>query len=82
MCLAVPMRIVERDEVHGIAEALGVRRRVSLMLVPEVKVGDHVLVHAGFAIGVVDEHEAEETLDLFKEYLKMQDGSGPEETEG
>ena len=45
----------------------GLEQRASLMLVPEAKVGDYVLVHAGFAISVLDEAEANETLDLLRE---------------
>jgi hydrogenase expression/formation protein HypC len=58
------MEIVERQELEGTAELRGVQRRVSLMLCPEVQVGEHVLVHAGYAIGVVDTEEARRTLEL------------------
>ncbi len=67
MCLAVPMRLVERRETLGVAELDGVRREVSLMLQPEAKVGDYVLIHAGYAIGLVDEAEANETLALLRQ---------------
>ncbi len=67
MCLAVPMRLVERREALGVAEIDGVRREVSLMLQPDAEVGQFVLVHAGYAIGVVDEAEANETLALLRQ---------------
>ena len=67
MCLAVPMKLVERQETLGVAELGGVRREVSLMLQPEARVGDYVLVHAGYAIGLVDEAEANETLELLRQ---------------
>jgi len=67
MCLAVPMKLIERRELIGVAEVDGVRREVSLMLQPEAKLGDYVLVHAGYAIGVVDEAEAMITLDLLRQ---------------
>ncbi len=67
MCLAVPMRLIERREMVGIAEVDGVRREVSLMLQPEANPGDYLLVHAGDAIGVVDEAEARITLDLLRQ---------------
>ncbi len=67
MCLAVPMKLVERQEALGIAEIDGVRREVSLMLQPDAKVGDYVLIHAGYAIGLVDEEEANATLDLLRQ---------------
>jgi hydrogenase expression/formation protein HypC len=61
------MKLIERQEALGIAELDGVRREVSLMLQPEAKVGDYVLVHAGYAIGLVDEEEANATLDLLRQ---------------
>ena len=75
MCLAIPMKLIEkRDELEGTAELWGVRRQVSLMLAPEAEVGDHVLLHAGYAIGVVDEEEARKTLEMLDEL-----GMGPDE---
>ena len=62
MCLAIPMKLVERDEFGGVAEVDGVRRQVSLIFVPEAEKGDYVLVHAGFAIGQIDADEAATTL--------------------
>jgi hydrogenase expression/formation protein HypC len=67
MCLAVPMKLIERRELLGVAEVDGVRREVSLILQPEAKLGDYLLVHAGYAIGVVDEAEAQLTLDLLRQ---------------
>ncbi|HQT94124.1 MAG: hydrogenase assembly protein HypC [Acidobacteria bacterium 37-65-4] len=67
MCLAIPMKLIERREALGVAELDGVRREVSLMLQPEVEVGDFVLVHAGYAIGVVDEAEANATLEVLRQ---------------
>ncbi len=69
MCLAVPMRLVERDDLDGVVELDGVRRRVSLMLLPEAVVGDHLLIHAGFAIGRLDDREAAETLELLRQLV-------------
>lgn len=68
MCLAIPARIVEiEDNRMASIDIMGVTRKVSLDLVPEAVVGDHVLVHAGFALQVVDEEFANETLELLKE---------------
>ncbi len=61
------MKLVERQEAVGVAEIDGVRREVSLMLQPEARVGDYLLVHAGYAIGLVDEAEANETLELLRQ---------------
>ncbi|NQU50447.1 MAG: HypC/HybG/HupF family hydrogenase formation chaperone [Planctomycetes bacterium] len=67
MCLSIPMKLIRGDEYSGTAEVDGVQREVSLMLLPEVaNVGDWLLVHAGYAIGVVDEKEAALTLQLLR----------------
>jgi len=68
MCLAIPMKLIERDEFEGTVVLEGVKRRISMMLLPEAEEGDHVLVHAGYAIGVVDEEQARETLALLEEF--------------
>lgn len=69
MCLAIPAKVVSIEE--GFArmadvDILGVSRKVSLDLVPEADIGDHVLVHAGYAIQVVDEEFAAETIRLLQ----------------
>jgi len=71
MCLAVPVKVVSIEGDEAETEIGGVRRRVSVALTPEVKVGDYVLLHTGYAIGVVDEVEAKETLKLFEEIIKL-----------
>ncbi len=67
MCLAVPVRIIEIKGQVGRVELGGVLRDISLALTPEAQLGDFVLVHTGFAISVLDEDEAQETLKLFAE---------------
>jgi len=64
MCLAIPMQLIERREFDGTADLKGVRRNVALMLTPDAVTDDWVLVHAGYAITVVDEQEAARTLAL------------------
>lgn len=68
MCLAVPMKIVSINGVEAEVELEGVRRRARLDVLPEARVGDYVLIHAGMAIARVDEEEARQTLDLLREY--------------
>jgi hydrogenase expression/formation protein HypC len=68
MCLAIPMQLMERDDIEGVVELDGVRRTVSLMLLPEAAVGEHLLIHAGYAIGAVNADEAAATLELLREY--------------
>jgi hydrogenase expression/formation protein HypC len=71
MCLAIPVRIVSIDGDEAETEIAGVRRRVSIALTPEAKLGDYVLLHTGYAIGIVDEAEAEETLKLLEEIASL-----------
>ncbi len=71
MCLAVPVKIVSIDGAEAETEIAGVRRRVSIALTPEAKLGDYVLLHTGYAIGVIDEAEAEETLKLLEEIASL-----------
>jgi len=73
MCLAVPVKIVSVDGDEAETEIGGVRRRVSIAFTPEAKVGDYVLLHTRYAIGVVDEDEAEETLKLLEEIASLSD---------
>ena len=67
MCLAIPVVIRKIEGTNALVEIGGVMRTISLALTPEAKAGNYVLVHAGYAIGVVDEKEAQETLKLFEE---------------
>ena len=67
MCLAVPMRIESIQGTQALVDMGGVRREISLILTPEAREGDYVLIHTGFAISVLDEQEAQETLALFAE---------------
>jgi hydrogenase expression/formation protein HypC len=76
MCLAIPARVIEkRGDVAEVDFGGGVIREVDLTLV-EADVGDYVLVHAGFAIQVLEEEEAEETLRLWKEILEAEEPAG------
>ena len=73
MCLAIPGKIVEIDKKNEHATVDygdGTKRKANITLV-NAKIGDYVLVHAGFAIEVLDEKEAKETLSLFSEMLSM-----------
>jgi len=73
MCLAIPARVLEvRGDVARVDFGQGVVREVNVMLV-NVREGDYVLVHAGYAIQVLDQQAAEETLRLWREILKLAD---------
>ena len=67
MCLALPMRITAIDGQLATIVAEGLEQRASVVLVPDAEVGDYVLVHAGYAISVIDEAEADETYALLAE---------------
>lgn len=73
MCLAIPMKIISKDGYSATVEAGGVSREINLRLLEDARVGEYVLVHAGFAIETIDEHEAEETLKLMEQIVFMQD---------
>ena len=67
MCLGIPMKVIEIIGESGMVELAGVKREISLQLVEDVKIGDYVIIHAGFAIQKLNEEEAEETLSLLRE---------------
>jgi hydrogenase expression/formation protein HypC len=71
VCLAVPLRIETIEGETALVELGGVRRQVSLVLTPEAQVGDYVMIHTGFALSVLDEEEALETLELFRSMEEM-----------
>jgi hydrogenase expression/formation protein HypC len=76
MCLAIPARVIQINEQSlGLVELGGVVREASFMLLPDVQMGDYVLLHAGYALQKVDEAEAEETLRLLGE---LADAEGAE----
>lgn len=70
MCLAIPGKIIEMNKSKAIIDIGNVKREIFIQLVPEVKVGDYVLVHAGCAIEIVDEEEALKTLEILKEFAE------------
>jgi len=78
MCLALPMRITAVDGVVATIVATGLEQRCSVLLVPQAGVGDYVLVHAGFAINLIDEAEARETLELLREIGAFDEGPDDE----
>ena len=75
MCLAIPALLVElRDHQQALIDLGGIRKPISIALVPEARVGDYVIVHVGHAIGLIDPEEAQRTLALFAEMARMADG--------
>ncbi len=67
MCLAVPLRLIEINGNDAIGEAIGLRRAVRVDFIPDPKIGDYVMVHAGFAIERLEEEQALEDLETWEE---------------
>jgi len=73
MCLAIPARIIELEGDKAVVDAMGNRFKAKTTLLPKAKLGDLVLVHAGFAISTVDEEEAKKTWQLISEINEFMD---------
>ena len=73
MCLAIPSKIIKIENDIGTIDVDGVTRDISLLLLEDAKVGDYVIVHAGFALHKIDEFVAMETLQLLKEAAALVD---------
>ena len=71
MCLAIPSKIVHIENNMATIDVDGIRREVSLLLVEDAKVGDYVIVHAGFALHTIDEKAAMETLEILRQAVAL-----------
>ena len=79
MCLAIPAKITElKEDRLATVDILGVKRDIALDLTPQAQEGDFVLVHAGFAIEVVDAQYAQETIDLIREFPELAGDEAPQ----
>lgn len=67
MCLAVPGKLEKKEGRYGLVDFGGAKRRVDITLLPDCEIGDYLIVHAGFAIEVLEEEDALVTLDIFKQ---------------
>jgi hydrogenase expression/formation protein HypC len=67
MCLAIPAKIISKKSDTAIVDVSGVQREANLMLCPDAKVGDYIIMHAGFAIHLLDKKDAEETLQMLSD---------------
>ena len=70
MCLAIPALIKSIKNEEADVDMGGITRRISLRLTPQARLGDYVIVHTGYAINILDQHEARETLKLFDQLAK------------
>ena len=66
MCLGIPMKIVKIDGDEGIVESGGLKKKANFSLMKSAKVGDYILLHAGFAIEKIKDSEAKKTIKLLK----------------
>lgn len=77
MCLAIPAKLIElKTADQAVVDLGGIRKEISVALVPGVAVGDYVIVHVGHAIGQIDPAEAERTLAMFGEVACLPASSG------
>lgn len=71
MCLAIPAKVIKIKGDTATVDVSGIRREINILLCPQVKVGDYVIVHAGFALKIIDKKYARETLKIFKDISKL-----------
>ncbi len=73
MCLAIPMKVIKINGNEAVAEVGGVEYRANLTMLPNVKIGEYIIVHAGFAIERLDEAAALETIEIWQEIAEFND---------
>lgn len=73
MCIAIPGKVIEIRDAMAMIDVAGTKKEASLMLMEGVSIGDYVIIHAGFVIQKVDDHEARETLRLLSEFIEGQE---------
>ncbi len=71
MCLAIPAKVLDIQDEIATVDMGGLKRQVSLLLQPDVQIGDYVIVHAGFVINRLDQEAAQETLKVLKEMASI-----------
>ena len=84
MCLGIPGKIIEVYETNGLQMGKidfgGVIKEACLAYVPEARLGDYTIVHVGFALNVIDEEEAQKTLELLSEIGALDEELGPDQS--
>jgi hydrogenase expression/formation protein HypC len=75
MCLAIPAKVISIKGDSAVVDVAGIRREASVMMTPAVKVGDYIIMHAGFAIQILDTKDAEETLKLLEQIAASEPGT-------
>ena len=69
MCVGVPAKVIEKQEYSAIVDVMGSQTTVGIIFIPEVQVGDYVIVHAGQAMSIVDEQFAKESVEEWRKYV-------------
>lgn len=73
MCVGVPAKVIEKDEFTALVDVLGSKMRVGIIFVPEVKVDNYVIVHAGQAMSIVDEEYAHQSIEEWRKLADARD---------
>lgn len=69
MCVGVPAKVIEKQEYSAVVDVMGSQTTVGIIFIPEVKIGDYVIVHAGQAMSIVDEQYAKESVEEWRKYV-------------
>ena len=69
MCVGVPAKVIEKQEYSAVVDVMGSQTTVGIIFIPEVQVGDYVIVHAGQAMSIVDEQYAKESVEEWRKYV-------------
>ena len=67
MCLAIPGRLVEKDGIKGTVDLGGLNKEVDLTFIPEVEIGECLIIHTGFGLEIISEQDARETIELLQQ---------------
>ncbi|MFC1898396.1 HypC/HybG/HupF family hydrogenase formation chaperone [Candidatus Cloacimonadota bacterium] len=74
MCLAIPGKLVEKvNDEKGLVDLGGVKKEIALNFIPEVKIGEWILIHTGFGLEIISEEDALETIDLLQQAYGLND---------
>ncbi len=73
MCVGVPAKVIEKQEYSAIVDVMGSQTKVGIIFIPEVQVGDYVIVHAGQAMSIVDEQYAKESVEEWRKFVDARD---------
>lgn len=69
MCVGVPAKVIEKQEYSAVVDVMGSQTTVGIIFIPEVQVGDYVIVHAGQAMSIIDEQYAKESVEEWRKYV-------------